>query len=70
MKIAGKRIRKAVLESDKCVACGCCRKVCPVKAIEIYKGIVAEVDADKCVGCGRCAEECPASLITLKEVVK
>ena len=31
----GKRRRKAVVEQKDCVACGCCVKVCPLKAIEI-----------------------------------
>jgi ferredoxin len=37
-------------------------------AIEIYKGIRAEINAQKCVGCGRCAKECPASVIEIREV--
>ena len=51
-----------------CVACGCCVKVCPLGAIQIMKGIMAEVDMTKCVGCGKCAKECPASVIIIREV--
>lgn len=60
--------RKAFVDSSYCVACGCCVKACPIKAISISKGIMAVVDMDKCVGCGRCAKECPASIISIKEV--
>lgn len=64
---AVKRRRTAVTAQSFCVACGCCIKVCPLKAIEIIRGIMAQVDPEKCVGCGRCAAECPASVITIRE---
>ena len=64
-----KRIpRRAFVESDHCVACGCCVKVCPLQAIQVVRGIAAQVDPDKCVGCGKCARECPASIIEIQEV--
>lgn len=64
-----KRIpRKAQVDESLCVACGCCVKVCPMKAISIYKGIRAVVDWEKCIGCGKCAKECPASVIAIREV--
>lgn len=52
---------------EHCVACGCCVKVCPLGAIQVWKGVVARVDTDRCVGCGKCAGECPAGTISLKE---
>ncbi|MDI9539932.1 MAG: 4Fe-4S binding protein [Bacillota bacterium] len=60
--------RKAVVNQGDCVACGCCIKVCVLKAIKVEKGLFAKVDEDKCVGCGLCARECPASVIEIKEV--
>ena len=60
--------RRAFVAQQYCVACGCCVKVCPMEAIRIIKGIVAQVDPARCVGCGRCAKECPASIIEIKEV--
>ncbi len=60
--------RKAYVDQNDCVACGCCIKVCPLSAIQIVKGITARVDFSKCVGCGKCAKECPASVITIQEV--
>ncbi len=60
--------RKAFVEQADCVACGCCVKVCPLGAIRIISGIMAQVDMEKCVGCGKCAKECPASVITVREV--
>lgn len=60
--------RKTFVAQEDCVACGCCVKVCPLGAIQIVKGIMAQVNMDKCVGCGKCAKECPASVIEIREV--
>lgn len=61
--------KKASVNINDCVACGCCVKVCPRNAIKIWKGIMAKVDSELCVGCGKCAKECPASVIEMKEVI-
>lgn len=58
--------RKAIVNIHECVACGCCIKVCPKKAISVPRGICAEIDSELCVGCGKCAKECPASVIILE----
>ena len=60
--------RRAVVNGDACVACGCGVKVCPLSAIQVRHGIRAAVDQERCVGCGKCAKECPASVIVLQEV--
>ncbi|MCI8372807.1 MAG: 4Fe-4S binding protein [Lachnospiraceae bacterium] len=58
--------QKAAVNTQECVACGCCMKVCPRSALSIPKGIYAEINQDLCVGCGKCVKECPASVITLE----
>ena len=60
--------RRAVVNGDARVACGCCVKVCPLSAIQVRHGVRAAVDPERCVGCGKCAKECPASVIVLQEV--
>lgn len=60
--------RLAAVDTARCVACGCCVKVCPLQAIEIVRGVMAQVRQEKCVGCGKCARECPASVIEIREV--
>lgn len=59
--------RKAIVVENLCVACGTCIDVCPVKAIEIFKGMFARIDEDKCVGCAKCSKVCPASVIDMIE---
>ena len=66
--MAVKAKRRAVVNDAACVACGCCAKVCPLSAIQVWRGVRAAVNADKCVGCGKCAKECPASVIEIQEV--
>ncbi len=66
--MAVKAKRRAVVNDAACVACGCCAKVCPLSAIQVWRGVRAAVNADKCVGCGKCAKECPASVIEIREV--
>ena len=68
MTSVGTKRRTAVVDQAVCVACGCCVKVCPLQAIEIVRGVMAQVRQDKCVGCGKCARECPASVIKIREV--
>ena len=59
--------RRARVSQGECVACGCCVKVCPAGALEVFRGLYASVSGDRCVGCGRCARECPASVIGMQE---
>ena len=60
--------KKAYVDQSYCVCCGACQKVCPQEAIDIIKGMYAQVQLPNCVGCGKCVKECPASTITIKEV--
>ena len=63
MAVLSKRL--AAVDQARCVACGCCLKVCPRKALRIVSGCFAAVDPSACVGCGKCEKECPACIITL-----
>ena len=58
--------KKAYVNTNLCVACGCCLTACKVNAITIPNGICAIVNSDKCVGCGMCSKKCPASIITME----
>lgn len=66
---------RAVIDKEKCINCGQCRRVCPynaiveynrpcvsvcgVNAIENDENGLAEINHDKCVACGRCVTQCP-----------
>ena len=63
-----KKKKLAWVDRTLCAACGVCMKVCPRKAITIYKGLYAKVEETLCIGCKKCAKECPASIIDLREV--
>ena len=60
-------MKKAMIQQNLCVACGCCLTACKLGAISIPNGVYAMIDKTKCVGCGMCAKKCPASLISLEE---
>lgn len=68
MEAKVRKTRKAYVDIDLCVACGCCIKVCPRDAISVPHEIYAVVDMDKCIVCRKCAKECPATVITIQEV--
>ena len=68
METKRKPRRQARVDQSLCVACGCCVKVCPLAAIQVFHGLWAQVDRERCVGCGKCARECPASVIAIQEV--
>jgi ferredoxin len=54
----------AVVDAEKCTACGTCVDECPVGAIELED--VAVVDADACTECGTCVDVCPSDAITIE----
>lgn len=47
---------KPKTERVKCIGCGFCEKICPVKAISEKD---FSVDEEKCIGCLRCVAYCP-----------
>lgn len=46
------------IQSDFCVGCSHCIKVCPTEALRVSKG-KAMLYADWCIDCGRCFRICP-----------
>jgi ferredoxin len=55
---------KAVVDTEKCTACGLCRDVCPARAVTL--GGTAVIDRAACIGCGKCVAECPRGVLMLK----
>ena len=65
----------AQVDSEKCVGCLTCTRVCPFQIPQVINesgrtgvgglGGAAYIDPAQCQGCGTCTGECPASAIQL-----
>jgi dihydroorotate dehydrogenase subfamily 1 len=53
----------AVVDEERCTACGRCAEVCAFGAVRMPAGGKARVQAERCIGCGLCVSVCPADCI-------
>ena len=76
---------KMVIDQEKCIHCGKCKKACPydaiahkvrpcsaacgIKAISTDELGRAKIDEKKCVGCGQCMVACPFAAIADKSQI-
>ena len=51
------------IDSEKCVGCGTCEKLCPMSNIHVENG--KAVAGNKCTMCYRCMSNCPQQAITI-----
>ncbi len=56
----------AVINQEKCIACGACARVCRFDAVRM-EGDLYTVDPLSCEGCGACAHVCPVGAISMEE---
>ena len=63
------RTFRPIVDKEKCIGCGTCKKFCPDVSIEIIEG-KAVVDYDHCKGCLICKSICPVGAISSEEEAK
>ena len=54
---------KLKIDNEKCIGCGKCEKLCPMKNITMVEH--KAVSGDRCTMCYRCINKCPRQAITL-----
>jgi ferredoxin len=53
-----------LVDTEKCISCGGCVGVCPVKALELIAKFPA-CDYSKCTNCNICVQFCPVKALEL-----
>ncbi len=54
---------KVKIDTEKCIGCGKCAELCPMKNLNIENNLVKA--EDRCTMCYRCINNCPKQAITL-----
>jgi len=61
------RVKKPVVDLNRCIGCLLCWIYCPEPAIVQRSDGKIEFDYDYCKGCGICSVECPVKAIKMVE---
>lgn len=61
--IAGHSMVKVVIDTEKCVSCGVCEKICKAGCID---AATKTIDNSRCIACFNCLDSCRLSGILLK----
>ncbi|PUA33812.1 MAG: ferredoxin [Candidatus Terraquivivens tikiterensis] len=61
------RVKRPVVDLNKCTGCLICWIYCPEPAILKREDGKIEFDYEHCKGCGICSEECPPKAISMVE---
>ncbi len=56
----------AVVDTEKCTACGICVEKCQINAVKIdEQNGYTTINLDRCIGCGNCVANCPSEALRL-----
>ena len=61
-------VEKAEINSNECVRCLTCYRVCPYRAVTFSTKVM--VESNRCEGCGICAAECPREAIQIRGLLR
>ena len=64
-------LNEDIISKDLCTACGACKGICPVKAIDFknkYNKCIPTL-VDKCIECGMCYNVCPGGGVNYTELL-
>lgn len=56
----------AFVDSNKCIGCGTCERICPTGAISVEK--MVRINRTMCMGCGQCVANCPEDALFLRKL--
>ncbi|MFX1270646.1 MAG: 4Fe-4S binding protein, partial [Promethearchaeota archaeon] len=48
-----------IIDEEKCIACGACKRICPTGAAHGEKDQIHHIKQELCIKCGACYEVCP-----------
>ena len=54
------------LDTEPCIGCAMCTRVCPHAVFAVEDGKAEIVDRDACMECGACARNCPVEAIRVR----
>ncbi len=60
------KLRRFIIDPDKCVGCGKCARNCPAGAIIGAKKMPHKIVTDACIRCGSCQENCAFDAIYIE----
>lgn len=60
------RTVRYIVLPEACCGCGACARACPVGAVVVKPGGIADIDRTRCDVCGQCAAACKLRAIARK----